>query len=56
MSKKCENCTYFLKMKSLGETMALCTYFDHRIYPDSCAKSCKGFKRPKYKRKRNDSQ
>ena len=51
---KCDGCINFLKMKSLNDTRALCTYFDCRIHSDKSAQSCKGFKR--FSKKREDNE
>lgn len=52
MSKKCDGCVYFLKMKSLGMTRALCEFWDSRISSSTSGKKCPGFTRPKYSRKK----
>ena len=52
MSKKCDGCVWFLKMKSLGESQALCTYWDGRVYSGASGEKCEGYKRPPYERKK----
>lgn len=48
INKKCDTCINFLKMKSLNESRALCSYYDCRIYSSGSGNKCAGYERPKY--------
>jgi hypothetical protein len=55
-SKRCGNCTFFVRIKDWGGTRnGLCDKFDYNVHADSTyAKTCKGYAALQYKRQKTN--